>query len=248
MDTNKRGGGPWSLYGLLILACFTNVCVGQKTAREIGVGNPGLSCHVCNSLVGKCEAKDDSTRMNCKDEYFKKVYGEAGENEGQDLKNFPLSLSELAGNSSENSNDSIGWNLSGFPSAFKKGSELAKQFADGTHRFSGFQNFIEDRGSLKGGFMSCKVMRISVVSQKNGDQQVQIGLNTPRVIRSCSVMKPENKVGRELFNDKGCRVFNYKTSAVEVCYCKDSNCNTSPYLHGSYWLIAASVLVLLAQI
>jgi len=250
MDTSKRRHAPWSLYGLLILGCFSNVCFGEepgtvKSYAEKTVGD--LSCYVCNSVVEKCDEVDEHMKVKCKDAYVEKVYGKGSGEEP--LKEWPLSFSELA--AKDGASDSIGWNYTGFPSSYDKGKGLLELSNDKTHRFSGFELAFNDKKNnafkLEEGFKSCRVMRISVESQKNGDKQVEISKTTPRVIRTCSFVNSEEKKGKNLFDDKGCRLFNYKSASVEVCYCKDDNCNASPYLHGSYWMIAASVLVLLAQ-
>jgi len=262
MDRNKRRLTQWTIPGvLLLLACFSNLCAGEDkpepNAKELAAKTGDLKCYVCNSQLGPCDNVTEVKKIACK-EYFQTVYGTDGESNGP-LKNWPASLSELAlagksggdsggdsGGENGTKGSGAGWSPIDFPGRYEKGKDMVST-GEG-HRFSGLGNIIANgEKTLDKGFQSCKVMKISVDNQVNGGQAREVAKTHPNIIRTCSFADADEKTGKDSFDEKGCRVFNYKSAAVEVCYCKGDGCNGSSYLRVSLWMIAASTLLLLAQ-
>ncbi|ODM94366.1 Fibrous sheath-interacting protein 2, partial [Orchesella cincta] len=208
-----------------------------------GLASKGsLKCYVCNSKVGGCEPIADFEKP-CK-EYFDVAYGDT--EDSVDLKEFPLALSKRTTEKGKKT----GWHHGGFPGLYElptapPGSPVAPP-ANGTsyaHKTSSL-NQLHDDGKLDDGFATCRTMRISVADQTNGGIRQEIPYTNPRIIRTCSFVKKKDLTG---FSADGCKLIKYRNAYIDLCYCDSDLCNGSSYMRVSYWMIAASFLVIMAQ-
>jgi len=198
-------------------------------------GGSGLSCYVCNTKVGGCDPRANFQKL-CKTEYLQEVYGDppAG---SSDLREYPTSLSSMAATGMPN--DRVGWNLAGYPALYRAPARPPAS----SWTASSLHDLLLD-GKLDDGFQSCRLMKISAIAQQNGGVKKEIPYTTSRMIRTCSFLKKGDIQG---LNSKGCKQIKFKTAFIEVCYCDSDNCNRSSYMRVSYWMMAASFLVILAQ-
>ncbi|CAL8143989.1 unnamed protein product [Orchesella dallaii] len=200
-----------------------------------------LKCYVCNTKVGGCAGLPEFEK-SCSD-YFKTVYGDPPTSTSLDLKNFPEALSERVG--SGVTSDKLGWNHGGFPGLYTMppGMPVTGTGPIDSYRTSSLNHLHAD-GKLDEGFVTCRVLKITVGDQQNGGVKQQIPLTTPRIIRTCSFLKKSDVAN---LNQYGCKMLKFKTHLVDVCYCDGDKCNGSSYMRVSYWMIAASLLLIMAQ-